>query len=50
MVDEFVAKVNSAVRHQEEVERVKSVLQRLTTTSVVHDLPSSWEKVLNNTL
>lgn len=50
MVDEFVGKVNSAVRRQEEVEKVKSVLHRLTTTSVVHDIPSGWEKVFKRCL
>ena len=45
MVDDFVSKVNSLVRHKEELEKVKAVLQRLTTTSVVHDIPSGWEKV-----
>ena len=45
MVDDFVCKVNAAVRHQEEVEKIKSVLHRLVTTSVAHDLPSGWEKV-----
>ena len=48
MVDNFVCKVNAAVRNQEEVEKVKSVLHRLATISVAHDLPSGWEKVLNN--
>ena len=48
MVDDFVCKVNAAVRHQEEVEKVKSVLHRLATTSVAHDLPSGWEKVFSN--
>ena len=48
MVDDFVCKVNAAVRRQEEVEKIKSVLHRLATTSVAHDLPSGWEKVLKN--
>ena len=48
MVDEFVSKVNAAVRHQEEVEKVKSVIQRLATMCVVHDIPSGWEKVFKN--
>ena len=47
MVDDFVSKVNAAVRHQEEVEKVKSVIQRLATTSVAHDIPSGWEKVIS---
>ena len=48
MVDDFVCKVNAAVRHQEEIEKVKSVVHRLATMSVSHDLPSGWEKVLKN--
>lgn len=48
MVDDFVGKVNSAVRHQEEVEKIRSVLGRLATTAVVHDVPSGWEKVFNS--
>ena len=47
MVDDFVCKVNAVVRHQEEVEKIKSVLHRLVNTSVAHDLPSGWEKVIS---
>jgi len=46
MVDDFVGRVNSVVRHQEEVEKVKAVSQRLATTSIVHDVHNGWEKVL----
>ncbi|XP_065890032.1 pleckstrin homology domain-containing family G member 5-like isoform X2 [Dysidea avara] len=46
MVDEFVSKVNVALQHQDEVEKVKNVAQRLTSTSVIRDLPSGWEKYL----
>jgi len=45
MVDEFVSKVNVALQHQDEVEKVKNVAHRLASNSVIRDLPSGWEKV-----
>ena len=44
-VNNFVGKINSALRYQDEVEKVKVVSQRLATTCIVRDVPSGWEKV-----
>ena len=45
MVNDFVSKINSALRYQDEVEKVKIVSQRLATTCVVRDVPNGWERV-----
>ena len=45
MVNNFVSKINSVLRYQDEVEKVKVLSQRLTTTCVVRDVPNGWEKV-----
>ena len=46
MVDEFVSKVNVALQHQDEVEKVKNVAQRLKSIGIFHHIPSGWEKVI----
>lgn len=45
MVNNFVSKIDSALRYQDEVEKVKIVSQRLATTCVFRDVPNGWEKV-----
>lgn len=46
-VNDFVGKINSTLRYQDEVEKVKVVSQRLATKCVYRDVPSGWEKVSN---
>lgn len=45
-VNDFVGKINSTLRYQDEVEKVKVVSQRLATKCVYRDVPSGWEKYL----
>ena len=47
MVNDFVSKINAALRYQDEVEKVKLVSQRLATMCVIRDVPIGWEKVPN---